>query len=63
LPVAAAIDGDANSAWAVDPQFGKDHAAVFALETPLDLPGGAKLTFTLKFNTNTDTASDDRASP
>src|SRR5207302_555313 len=24
-PVAAAIDGDAKSGWAVDPQFGQDH--------------------------------------
>lgn len=53
LPVTAAIDKDPKSGWAVDPQFGKDHAAVFALETPLDLKGGVKLTFTLKFDTNT----------
>lgn len=53
LPVVAAIDNDPKSGWAVDPEFGRDHAAVFALETPLDLPGGAKLTFTLKFDTNT----------
>jgi hypothetical protein len=52
LPVRAAIDGDAKSAWAVDPQFGKDHAAVFDLEKPLANPGGTKLTFTLKFENN-----------
>ena len=34
LPVAAAIDADPRSAWAVDPQFGKDHAAVFELAEP-----------------------------
>src|SRR5262249_52548419 len=53
LPVAAAIDGDKKSAWAVDPQFGKDHAAVFETETDLGFDGGTVLTFTLEFNNNT----------
>jgi mono/diheme cytochrome c family protein len=53
LPVKAAIDGDRNSAWAVDPQFGKDHAAVFETETDIGFDGGTVLTFTLEFNTNT----------
>ncbi len=53
LPVAAAIDGDAKTGWAVDPEFGKDHAAVFELEPTLDLNGPAELTFTLKFDNNT----------
>jgi hypothetical protein len=53
LPVRAAIDNDAKSAWAIDPQFGKDHAAVFETETPIGYPGGTALTFTLRFNTNT----------
>ncbi len=52
LPVKAAIDGDKRSAWAVDPQFGKDHAAVFTLAEPLTLEAGATLTFTLHFNNN-----------
>jgi mono/diheme cytochrome c family protein len=52
LPVAAAIDGDAKSAWAVDPQFGKDHAAVFETDTPLGFEGGTVLTFTLHFKNN-----------
>ncbi len=52
LPVAAAIDADPRSAWAVDPQFGKDHAAVFEVETPAGFPGGSTLTFTLKFQNN-----------
>lgn len=52
LPVAAAIDGDAKSAWAVDPQIGKDHAAVFHVEPPLAVKPGTPLTFTLKFNNN-----------
>ncbi len=53
LPIAAAIDGDPKSAWAVDPQFGKDHAAAFELETPIGYPEGTVLTFTLKFENNT----------
>src|SRR5207237_6661041 len=53
LPIAAAIDKDHKSAWAIDPQVGKDHAAVFETDTPLELPADAVLTFTLKFNNNT----------
>jgi mono/diheme cytochrome c family protein len=53
LPVKAAIDDDKKSAWAVDPQFGKDHAAVFELEKPIGFEGGTILTFTLKFENNT----------
>ena len=53
LPVVAAIDADRTSSWAVDPQFGKDHAALFTLAEPLAAPVGAKLTFTLKFRNNT----------
>jgi hypothetical protein len=52
LPVAAAIDADAKSAWAVDPQFGKDHAAVFETDEEIGFPGGSILTFTLHFNNN-----------
>jgi cytochrome c553 len=54
LPVAAAIDADPVSSWAVDPQFGKDHSAVFVLDHPLAAPAGTALTFTLKFNNNTE---------
>jgi mono/diheme cytochrome c family protein len=52
LPIAAAIDADPKSAWAIDPQFGKDHAAAFELETPVGFAGGTVLTFTLKFDNN-----------
>jgi hypothetical protein len=52
LPVATTIDADPRSAWAIDPQFGKDHAAVYELESPLGFPGGTVLTFTLSFNNN-----------
>jgi hypothetical protein len=53
LPVSAAIDDNATSAWAIDPQFGKDHAAAFAFEKPVGWGGGTKLTVTLSFNNNT----------
>jgi hypothetical protein len=53
LPVKAAIDDDKKSAWAVDPELGKDHAAVFETETDVGFDGGALLTFTLEFNNNT----------
>ncbi len=52
LPIAAAIDGDKKSGWAVDPEFGKDHAAVFETETNIGFDGGTLLTFTMEFNGN-----------
>jgi hypothetical protein len=52
LPITAAIDDDPKSAWAVGPQSGKDHAAVFELQTPMGFEGGTVLTFTLKFENN-----------
>jgi hypothetical protein len=53
LPVRAAIDEDKTSAWAIDPQFGKDHAAVFEFAQPVGFEGGTELTFTLEFRNNT----------
>jgi hypothetical protein len=55
LPAAAAIDGnDAldSACWAVDPQFGRDQAAVFELAAPLDPGRGGVLEITLHFDTN-----------
>jgi hypothetical protein len=52
LPIAATIDADAKSAWAVDPQVGKDHAAAFQIEGDAACDGGSVLTFTLKFENN-----------
>ncbi|HEV3167613.1 MAG TPA: PSD1 and planctomycete cytochrome C domain-containing protein, partial [Isosphaeraceae bacterium] len=53
LPVAAAIDSDAKSGWAVEPEFGKDQAAVFETESDLGGDGGITLTMTLAFKNNT----------
>ncbi len=52
LPIAAVIDSGSKLAWAVDPQFGKDHAAAFEFDTPVGCVGGAVLTVTLKFENN-----------
>lgn len=53
LPIAAAIDDNTTTAWAIDPQFGKDHAAAFNFEKPIGFPGGTTITVTLSFNNNT----------
>jgi hypothetical protein len=47
-PITAAIDGSPNGGkgWAVSPNFGVSHWAVFQLKEPLDIEGGAVLTFT-----------------
>jgi len=52
LAVTNAIDGDKKSGWAVDPQFGKDHAAVFETEGVVGFEGGTVLTVALAFNNN-----------
>ena len=53
LSIAATIDDNAKTGWAVDPQFGKDHAAAFDFEKPLTgFDGGTRLTVTLKFDVN-----------
>ena len=51
LSVAASIDGDPVSGWAVDAGgIGKDHAAVFDFESPVAFEAGTRLTITLTFN-------------
>jgi hypothetical protein len=52
LPISAAIDSDKKSGWAVDPQFGKDHAATFEFATPVGFEGGTLLTVVLDFRNN-----------
>ncbi len=48
FPVAAAIAGKGGDAgWAVSPQQGKDHTAVFVLEKSIEDDGTVTLTFTL----------------
>ena len=45
--VAGAIDGKSETAWAINPQFGKPHWAQFLTRYPIDNSSTAKLTFTL----------------
>ena len=52
LSIAAALDDQPGSGWAIDPQFGKDHAAVFHFAEPLELPEDGSLTVRLEFRLN-----------
>ena len=45
--VGGAIDGDPKTGWAISPQFGKPHWAVFRLGQPLDASSGVTLKITL----------------
>jgi len=45
--VAAAIDGDAQTGWAIIPETNRLHVAVFETQETLSFSPGAKLTFTL----------------
>ena len=47
--VAAAIDGKNDTGWAVQPQFGKPHTAVFETAAPLEVAEGGAVTVTLEF--------------
>jgi mono/diheme cytochrome c family protein len=50
FPIKAVIDSDPKSGWAVDPQFGKDHAAVF--EIMVGFLEGSDFEITLSFQNN-----------
>ncbi|HEX3152845.1 MAG TPA: PSD1 and planctomycete cytochrome C domain-containing protein, partial [Gemmataceae bacterium] len=53
LGVAGAIDNDPNSSgWAIDPQFGFDHAASFEFDKPVGDGGPTMVTVVLQFNNN-----------
>ncbi len=45
--VAGAIDNNRATGWAIAPEFGKPHTAVFELTEPLNLPTGATLMVTM----------------
>ncbi len=49
FPVAHAIDSDPKTGWAIHPQTGKSHFAVFELEQPVNLEGDAHLRVVLDF--------------
>jgi hypothetical protein len=48
FPARNALDKNRATGWAVSPQFGKAHTAIFELATPLNLPSGATLTVTMQ---------------
>jgi hypothetical protein len=52
LPVTNAIDDDDYSCWAVDPEFGKDHAAVFEFAEPVYHEAGTSFTVRLGYKNN-----------
>jgi len=52
LSVAASLDDNPQTGWAVDPQFGKDHSAVFTLAEPVETGGAATVTVKLEFRVN-----------
>ena len=52
LSVAASLEGRKGRGWALDPQFGKDHAAVFTTTKDFGFEGGTRLEFTLEFRVN-----------
>jgi WD40 repeat protein/serine/threonine protein kinase/tetratricopeptide (TPR) repeat protein len=47
FPIAAAIDDNPATSWAVDPQTGQAHVAIFEVNQPLGTPSGTTLTFML----------------
>jgi hypothetical protein len=47
--VGLSIDDKPNTGWAIHPEMGKPHFAVFELEEKVELPAGAKLQLTLDF--------------
>jgi len=52
LSTASSVDADKTSGWAIDPQIGKDHAAVFEFGEPVGFPGGTELVFEFEYNNN-----------
>ncbi len=53
LAIAAALDSDPHTGWAVDPRFGTNHAAAFTFAQPLPAGPGRRLTVVLEFRVNT----------
>ena len=42
-PIAAALDDDPATGWSIDPEEGRAHEAVFGIESPVGIDGGATL--------------------
>jgi mono/diheme cytochrome c family protein len=52
LSIAATLDDQAQTGWAVDPQFNKSHAVSYRFESPLEFAAGVRLTVVLTFQVN-----------
>ena len=54
LAVAGSLDEDPKTGWAVDPQVGKSHTAIFDIDpaTPLEAKSDTRLVFELAFEVN-----------
>jgi mono/diheme cytochrome c family protein len=52
LSLAGSLDNDPHTGWAVDPKFGTRHAAILDFESPIQMPGGVRLTVELEFRVN-----------
>lgn len=52
FPISNAIDNDPKSGWAIFPEVGKPHWAVFAFDHPIESDGGTDLTLTLSFKSH-----------
>ncbi len=53
LSIAAAIDDQPKTGWAVDPRFGTNHIAIFEFEKPIGFATGTRLVVQLEFDLNT----------
>ena len=53
LSLAGSLDDNPKTGWAVDPQFGQDHAAIFTFAEPVDFTNGVRLIVKLEFHVNT----------
>src|SRR5206468_2086761 len=47
FPIANAIDANPDSGWAISPQIGRDHSAIFEIKGKSGFDGGTTFTFTL----------------
>lgn len=48
FPISAAIDNNPATGWAIDPQQGRGHVAVFETDKPVGFDQGTRLTFVLQ---------------
>lgn len=53
LSIASSLDENPSTGWAVDPQFGKHHRALFVFAEPLAADAGGELVVKLTFEVNT----------